>query len=297
VSRKWITQRNLIQRWIIAGVVCGALLGTLYASAVALAFDQIQNLSTSSLGSVTPQIAVSGSNIFVVWEDGARNGPFQGCQSMCDIFFRRSTDHGLTWDPPLDQPAVQLSSGSAYSVTPQVVASGTIVLVVWADLGNGVGVAYRRSTDGGKTFGPLQSLKTGLLGLESHQAVVSGSTIHVAWRDNSSIFYTRSTDAGLTFAPAVDISETTQDSDERPHLAVDGNTVAIAWRHTASNSTITFRSSMCSELRTSGRLLDNRTPFQLEFTENIAGVPLTLSKNVLELSENSLKTSPRAQIP
>jgi len=36
-------------------------------------------------------------------------------------------------------------------------------------------------------------------------------------------------------------------------------------------------------LRTSRHLLDNRTPFQLEFTENIADVPLTLSKNVLEL--------------
>jgi hypothetical protein len=52
----------------------------------------------------------------------------------------------------------------------------------------------------------------------------------------------------------------------------------------------------CNELRTSGRLLDNRTPFQLEFTENIAGIPLTLSKNVLELSENSLRTSLGAQI-
>jgi hypothetical protein len=40
--------------------------------------------------------------------------------------------------------------------------------------------------------------------------------------------------------------------------------------------------SRCNKLRTSGRLLNNRTPFQLEFAENIAGVPLTLSKNVLE---------------
>jgi hypothetical protein len=36
-------------------------------------------------------------------------------------------------------------------------------------------------------------------------------------------------------------------------------------------------------LITSGRLLDNMTSFQLEFTENIAGVLLTLSENVLEL--------------
>ena len=36
-------------------------------------------------------------------------------------------------------------------------------------------------------------------------------------------------------------------------------------------------------MRTSARLLDNKTPFQLEFIENIADVPLTLSKNVLAL--------------
>jgi hypothetical protein len=56
------------------------------------------------------------------------------------------------------------------------------------------------------------------------------------------------------------------------------------------------RIARCSSLITSGRLLDNRTSFQLEFTENIAGLLLTLSKNVLELSKNSLKTSPCAHI-
>jgi len=39
----------------------------------------------------------------------------------------------------------------------------------------------------------------------------------------------------------------------------------------------------CNELRTSGRLLDNSARFLLGLTENIAGVLLTLSKNVLAL--------------
>jgi hypothetical protein len=52
----------------------------------------------------------------------------------------------------------------------------------------------------------------------------------------------------------------------------------------------------CSSLITSGRLLDNRTSFQLEFTENITSLPLILSKNGLELSKNNLKTSPCAHI-
>jgi hypothetical protein len=37
----------------------------------------------------------------------------------------------------------------------------------------------------------------------------------------------------------------------------------------------------CSDLITSARVLDNSARFRLAFTENIAGGPLTLYKNVL----------------
>jgi len=215
---------------------------------MALTFDPIQNLSTSSLGSISPQIAVSGSNIFVVWEDGVRSDPFQGCQGMCDIFFRRSTDQGLTWDPALDQPAVQLSSGSAYSIAPQVVASGNIVLVFWADLG-GVGVAYRRSADGGKTFGQIQPITAGPppRGLGQIQAVVSGSVIHVTWAEQNAvleIFYSRSTNTGVTFEPAVMLSDIQApcDTEQNVHLAVNGNIVAVVWERRCQPA-ITFRGS------------------------------------------------------
>jgi hypothetical protein len=57
-----------------------------------------------------------------------------------------------------------------------------------------------------------------------------------------------------------------------------------------SCSVLAADSPTCSSLITSGRLLDYMTSFQLEFTENIAGVLLTLSKNMLGLIENSLRT-------
>jgi hypothetical protein len=46
----------------------------------------------------------------------------------------------------------------------------------------------------------------------------------------------------------------------------------------------------CSSLITWRRLLDYMTSCQLEFTENIAGVLLTLRKNMLGIIENSLRT-------
>jgi hypothetical protein len=57
------------------------------------------------------------------------------------------------------------------------------------------------------------------------------------------------------------------------------------------------RGTRGSDLRTSEALLDNRTPFQLEFTENIAGGPLTLSKNVLALRPKPNKSATRGNKP
>jgi hypothetical protein len=52
----------------------------------------------------------------------------------------------------------------------------------------------------------------------------------------------------------------------------------------------------CSELRTSGRLLDNSVRFLLGLAENETSLLLTMSKNRLAFSENSLRTSRRAHI-
>jgi hypothetical protein len=62
-------------------------------------------------------------------------------------------------------------------------------------------------------------------------------------------------------------------------------------------SGISMRKGRCSDLITSVALLDNRTLFLIEFIENIRGMLLALSKDMLELSENSLRTSLCAHIP
>jgi hypothetical protein len=52
-----------------------------------------------------------------------------------------------------------------------------------------------------------------------------------------------------------------------------------------------YQTITCSELRTSGGLLDNIAYFQLTLIENMAIVQLTLSENRFTLTKNSLKTS------
>jgi len=220
------------------------LVGGFSKGAVALTFDPLQNLSANPGTSWSPQIAASGSNLFVVWEDQTLGNS--------EVFFRRSTDGGITWDPPLEQPAANLSANTDDSRNPQIAVSGNIVLAMWTDLvaPNNYNLVYRRSTDGGITFEPVQSLQTGAFVIVTSQISFNDSTVHVVWTEWSSVwpypanvFYRRSTDAGATFEPVMNLSETSEVSDELPHLAVDGSTVAVVWQHRTGNPTITFRGS------------------------------------------------------
>jgi Neuraminidase (sialidase) len=71
------------------------------------------NLSNNAGDSVKPQIAVSGSNMYVVWTDNTCSA--MKCIVQNDTFLRRSTDNGASW-----KPLTNLSMNSGNSVSPQV---------------------------------------------------------------------------------------------------------------------------------------------------------------------------------
>jgi len=69
----------------------------------------VVNLSNNTGSSVDPQIAVSGSNVYVVWQD-TTPGNF-------DILSRRSADSGSTWK---SVGVSNLSKNTGNSISPQV---------------------------------------------------------------------------------------------------------------------------------------------------------------------------------
>ena len=90
-------------------------------------FSNTINLSMNAGDSDSPQIAVSGNNVYVVWSDETTttgNG---------DIFFARSTDGGATFD---DTPK-NLSDNNEESSEPKIAAtvsgSSSNVYIVWTD--------------------------------------------------------------------------------------------------------------------------------------------------------------------
>jgi ethanolamine utilization microcompartment shell protein EutL len=206
------------------------------------------NLSNTTGKSYGPAVAASENNVYVVWSDDT--------PGTTEILYRRSTDGGASFGG-----AVNLSNTTGRSDHPAVAAFGDIVLgqsvyVVWTDDTPGTGnseILYRRSTDGGASFGGTVNLSntTG----RSYFATVATTSminvpqqdVYVVWSDDTlgkgGILYRKSTDGGASFGGTVNLT-----SSERPYatVAVSGNNVYVVWSDDTpgtGNSEILYRRS------------------------------------------------------
>ena len=119
----------------------------------------------------------------VVWYDD-RDGNYE-------IYYKRSTDGGLSWGAD-----TRLTNNSAFSQFSSVAVSGSVVHVVWQDYRDGnYEIYYKRSTDGGVSWGADTRLTNNTAVSEYPSVAVSGSVVHVVWMDdrdgNEEIYYKR----------------------------------------------------------------------------------------------------------
>jgi hypothetical protein len=121
----------------------------------------------------------------VIWSDDSTGNE--------DIYFKRSTDNGTTFDSTNN-----LSNNTGISSNPQIAASGNNAFIVWSDTSSGGSeIYYRQSPDQGSQFTGIKTLsKTRSIDGE-HASVpkiyVSGNNVYVAWQDrvfqNNEIFF------------------------------------------------------------------------------------------------------------
>ena len=114
-----------------------------------------------------------------------------------EILYKRD---GADFDPT----TLNLSNNAGESLSPAISVSGNNVHMVWRDITPGNNdILYRRSTDGGATFGPTINLSMDPGDSFDAAIAVSGNNVYVVWVDNTlgnlDIFYKRSTDGGTTF--------------------------------------------------------------------------------------------------
>ena len=192
-------------------------------------------MSNSAGFSEKPAIFVSGNDVYVVWDDDTSGN--------AEILYRKSTDGGATFGS-----TVNLSNDAGTSRAPALVVSGNNVYVVWSDdtVGN-FEIYYRKSIDGGASFGSTVNLSNNGADSGSPAVDVSGNNIYVVWDDftpgSTDIFYRKSTDDGVSFGSTVNLSNSIGGS-FTPAIAVSGNNVHVAWfDSTFANTDVLYRKS------------------------------------------------------
>jgi hypothetical protein len=143
---------------------------------------QICNAPGFSFGA---SVAVSGSNVHVVWGD-SRHGFTNN-----EIYYRRSSDGGVNWGPEK-----RLTDDDNFSDGPSVAVLGDDIHVVWQDDRDAnEEIYYKRSTDGGTTWETDTRLTDDPDGSQYPSIAVAGTNVHVVWQDdrdgNWEIYYKR----------------------------------------------------------------------------------------------------------
>src|SRR5262249_52695490 len=139
-----------------------------------------------------------GDRVHVVFYD-ERGRPDPGPSpdpSFREIYYKRSTDRGTTWEPD-----VRLTRSDGISQFPSLAVAGSTVHVVWSEYRDGnPEVYYKRSTDDGTSWGPDVRLTADPANSFAPSVVASGSAVHVVWYDerdgNYEVYTKRSTDGG-----------------------------------------------------------------------------------------------------
>jgi len=177
-------------------------------------------LTNTSTLTVTPSIAVSGNFVHVVWDDFRDINP--------EIYYKGSSDAGISWGTD-----TRLTNNSSNSLYPSTAVSGNIVHVVWHDERDGnYEIYYKRSSDGGISWGADTRL-TNAAGFSWYSsASVSGSLVNVVWEDNRNgnyeIYYKHSTDGGISWDADSRLTNSSGNS-WRPSAASSGSAVHVLW--------------------------------------------------------------------
>lgn len=214
-------RRTLFKRWTMAASVTAPLLiGAIIVFTIFVAIPPTStaaitsstktttssdnaaiNLSDNSGDSADPQLVVSGSNLYVAWQDkSSGNG---------DIFFKKSANGGTSFGR-----TINLSKNEGISESPIMTARGDNVDVVWVDDTSGnLEIFFKRSTNDGESFGKTINLSTTSLPSYQPEIARSGNNVYIIWSDVSGedefqkqhILFKRSVDEGATFSTAKEI--------------------------------------------------------------------------------------------
>ena len=136
-----------------------------------LTWAAARKVSNNAGASCTPDIAVSGTNVYVVWNDDTPGN--------YEIHFRRSTDGGATW-----LTVQRLTNNAGASAEPVIAVNGPTILVVWHDDTPGVNEIFWRITgDRGATWDSVRNLSNNSGSSCDPNIAADSASVFVVWED------------------------------------------------------------------------------------------------------------------
>ena len=246
-------------------------------------FGPTIELGNQNGGSIDPKMAVSGNNVYVLWEHTPGNNG--------GIFFTRSTDNGGTFSS-----IKNLGNNTGFNGFPQIAVSGNNVFVAWRDATHGI--FFTRSTDNGGTFGnPVILYKVKNEGIGSKvfgpriTAYPRSDNVYVVWHSGdikqharvkaliSDAQYIRSTDNGATFGNVVNLSNYSGSS-VNPQIAVSQNNVYAVWTNNVTgNEDIFFKKDVSNNNNCIPSNTANRSD-DLDNSKTVGEVKSLKAKNI-----------------
>jgi hypothetical protein len=225
-----------------------AIKGVLFARSTdnGSSFDEVRNLGNNTGFNGFPQIASSGSNVYVVWTNNfqEKNG---------QIFFTRSTDNGTNFDSPFILHQTKDDGSGSMILSPRLIAESrnNSVYLVWhsgrvvqhADVKALISdVFFTRSTNNGASFGEIMNLSNySGWSVDPQIAVSQDNNVYVVWTNNfqekyGKVYFTRSTNNGASFGEIMNLSNYSGWSVD-PQIAVSqDNNVYVVWTNNATGS-------------------------------------------------------------
>jgi hypothetical protein len=129
---------------------------------------------------------------------------------------------------------------------PQSLTSGQFSYIVWSEGDeDGRYILFKRSTDGGKTYGDVLRLSPGIPSAVFNPKVSSeGNNVYVVWQGdsqsgNQDILMRKSTDNGKTFSKEINVSNDPAGSGN-PEIKVNSSSVFVVWDGTTPGSNEIF---------------------------------------------------------
>ena len=176
-------------------------------------------------------------NIYIIWT--------QGLQGNTKLFFKKSTDGGNGFGPATT--ITSSNNGIPASSYSMAIDNSKNIYIVWArDDGASTKLFFKKSTDGGNSFGPATTVSSPNSDIYHSSIVVDSSkNIYVAWTEGpyvtKEVYIKKSSTGGNSFGQAVNLSNT-PGNPTSSRMAIDSkNNIYVVW---VESQTIYLRKSI-----------------------------------------------------